>query len=76
MHGSRQGIAGQTGARVEEPAAARRAVWYRRKLVKRVAGTEPPRWKVKFAAGAPRWKVQFDDGTTRDDIRLDDPAAQ
>jgi uncharacterized C2H2 Zn-finger protein len=41
-----------------------RAVWHGGKLVERVAGTEPP-----------RWKVQFDDGKTRDDIRLDDPAA-
>ena len=34
-------------------------VWYRGRLVKRVAGSTPP-----------RWRVQFDDGETRDDIRL------
>jgi len=37
-------------------------VWYRGRLVERVAGTEPL-----------RWKVQFDDGELRDDIRLANP---
>jgi hypothetical protein len=39
-------------------------VWYRGRLVARVAGTEPP-----------RWRVQFDDGELRDDICLGSPAA-
>jgi len=39
-------------------------VWHRGRLVERVAGTEPP-----------RWKVQFDDGLLRDDIRIGDPEA-
>ena len=39
-------------------------VWYRGRLVERVAGTEPP-----------RWKVQFDDGELRDDISLANPEA-
>jgi len=34
-------------------------VWYRGRLVERVAGSQPP-----------RWKVQFDDGELRDDIWL------
>ena len=37
-------------------------VWYRGRLVERVAGTE-----------SPRWKVQFDDGDSKDDISLRDP---
>jgi hypothetical protein len=39
-------------------------VWRRGRLVERVAGTEPP-----------RWKVQFDDGEARDDIRLGETEA-
>ncbi|KAJ1493849.1 hypothetical protein T484DRAFT_1928220 [Baffinella frigidus] len=39
-------------------------VWYRGRLVERVAGTKPP-----------RWRVQFDNGDTRSDIRLGDPLA-
>jgi len=38
-------------------------VWHRGRLVERVAGTEPP-----------RWKVQFDDGESRD-IQIGDPDA-
>ena len=39
-------------------------VWYRGRLVERVAGTEPPCWKVRF-----------DDGELRDDILLGNPNA-
>ena len=39
-------------------------VWHRGRLVERVEGTEPP-----------RWKVQFDNGLVRDDIRIGDPEA-
>ena len=38
-------------------------VWYRGRLVGRVAGTK-----------SPRWSVQFDNGQTRDDIQLTNPA--
>ena len=34
-------------------------LWYRARLVERVVGSKPP-----------RWRVQFDDGEVRDDIRL------
>ena len=37
-------------------------VWRHGRLLQRVAGTEPP-----------RWKVQFDDGQARDDISIADP---
>ena len=39
-------------------------VWYRGKLVERVAGTKPP-----------KWTVQFNDGDMKDDIRLGDREA-
>ena len=39
-------------------------IWYRGRLLERVEGTKPP-----------RWKVQFDDGELRDDIRLGSLAA-
>ena len=35
-------------------------VWYRGRLVKRIIGAKPPRWRVRF-----------DDGEVRDDICLD-----
>ena len=39
-------------------------VWYRGRLLGRVAGTK-----------LPRWRVQFDDGELRDDIWLANPEA-
>ena len=39
-------------------------IWYRGKLVERVAESK-----------SPRWRVQFDDGELRDDIRLGISAA-
>ena len=53
----REGDTRGVGAAVEVRFAD--GVWYRGRLVERVAGTEPL-----------RWKVQFDDGELRDDIRL------
>ena len=37
-------------------------VWYRGRLLERVSGSQPL-----------RWRVQFDDGETREDISLGDP---
>ena len=39
-------------------------VWHRGRLVARVTGSKPPRWRVKF-----------DGGETRDDVRLGDQEA-
>ena len=54
------------GAAVEVRFADRQGVagraWHRGRLVERVAGTEPP-----------RWRVQFDDGEARDNIWLANP---
>ena len=38
--------------------------WHRGRLVGRLAGSTPP-----------RWRVQYDDGVLRDDIRLANPEA-
>ena len=50
------------GAAVEVRGVA--GVWHRGRLVERVAGTDPP-----------RWRVLFDDGLVSDDIRIGDPLA-
>jgi len=59
----------QTRSKMQPGSASRGAVvevrfadgvWYRGRLVKRISGADPPRWRVRF-----------DDGEVRDDICLD-----
>jgi len=59
----RKGAARVAGGAVVEVRFAD-GIWYRGKLVERLAGSK-----------SPRWRVQFDDGELRDDIRLGSSAA-
>ena len=51
---------GQGGRGAEVEVRFADGVWYRGRLVKRIPGAVPPRWRVRF-----------DDGEVRDDICLD-----